>query len=119
MSAQIQLMTMDEAAEVLRVSRRSLQEIIKRHPFYVPNGNRKLFTEADLMAILAGLRREVEQCRSSSSLPAMAKRRTGRSEEHTLESAWTRARELLMKRSQSKSSQRKDERSNVVSLPRQ
>ena len=36
---------MDEAAKFLRISRRSLQEIVKRHPFYYPNGRRKLFQE--------------------------------------------------------------------------
>lgn len=44
-------LTMDEAAAELRVSRRALQDILKRHPFYYPNGRRKLFTEADIEAI--------------------------------------------------------------------
>ena len=119
MKAALNMMTMEEAAETLRISRRALQEIIKRHPFYVPNGRRKLFTEADLAAIVAGLRREVDECRSNSSRPASAKRRIGRSVEPTSASAWTRAQELLTKPSRNRSSQPGDERSNVVPLPRQ
>lgn len=42
---------MDEAADALRIGRRSFQEIVKRYPFYYPNGRRKLFTDADVEAI--------------------------------------------------------------------
>lgn len=48
---------MDEAAERLHVSRRAMQEIVKRHPHYYPNGKRKLFTEADIAALLRALGR--------------------------------------------------------------
>ena len=43
--------TMEEAAALLNVSRRTLQEIVKRYPFYYPNGNRKLFTDGDIETI--------------------------------------------------------------------
>lgn len=44
-------LTMDEAADALRIKRRAFQEIVKRYPFYYPNGRRKLFTLADVEAI--------------------------------------------------------------------
>src|SRR3979490_438876 len=52
----------DEAAAKLRVGKRSLQEIIKRHPHYAKNGRVYLFTENDIRLILEGL-----HCHSSSS----------------------------------------------------
>jgi Helix-turn-helix domain len=48
--------TLDEAAEELRVSRRSLQEIIKRHPFFAKNGRVYLFSESDIRSIWEGMR---------------------------------------------------------------
>lgn len=65
--------TMQEAAGELRVSRRKLQEIVKRHPHYYPNGHKKLFTEDDLEAIVAGLRREAAQERERSLIPSRVK----------------------------------------------
>ena len=52
MTALPKLYTMEEAAEHLRVSRRTLQELIKRHPFYRSAGRRKLFTETDLTTLV-------------------------------------------------------------------
>lgn len=52
--------TIAEAADILRMSRRSLQEIIKRHPYYYPVGRRKIFTSADIEKIRVCLRSEVE-----------------------------------------------------------
>lgn len=48
--------TMEEAAARLRISRRALQELVKRFPFYALNGNRKLFSEEDLGALWESMR---------------------------------------------------------------
>jgi hypothetical protein len=53
-------LSMDEAAGALGVSRRALQEILKRHPHYYPNGKRKLFTEADIAAISRAMGRPAQ-----------------------------------------------------------
>lgn len=47
---------MTEAARCIRVSRRALQSIIQRYPLYYMNGNRKLFTEGDLVALTEAMR---------------------------------------------------------------
>lgn len=41
-------LTMEEAAETLGVGYASLREIVSEHPFYYPNGRRKLFAEDDI-----------------------------------------------------------------------
>ncbi|WP_456725314.1 MULTISPECIES: hypothetical protein [unclassified Bradyrhizobium] len=51
-------LTLKEAAAELRISYRRLQDIVKRHPFYYPNGNRKLFTEENLSLIRSALLEE-------------------------------------------------------------
>ena len=65
-------LTIDEAADELRVSRRWLEIWLAGHPvdaagtpFYVPMGRRKTFEEADISRIRA-VRREEERCRLSS-----------------------------------------------------
>lgn len=79
------LLTMDEAARELAVSRRALQDLVKRHPHYVANGRRKLFTAGDIDALIAAMRHEAaiqraeeearrqrrakKQCRTGSSRP--------------------------------------------------
>ena len=50
--------TLKEAVGELRISVRRLQDIVKRHPFYYPNGNRKLFTEENLSSIRSALLEE-------------------------------------------------------------
>src|SRR5262249_41282755 len=123
------LLTMDEAAIRLRSSRRSLQDWLAAHPtdpagvpYYVPNGRRKLFAEADIARILAAKRedearriRERDKCRGSSSRRVKAKRITGTSVESTAASLWTTARELLMSERRSASSKRGVGSQNVVS----
>lgn len=51
-------LTMDEAAAMLRISRRTLQELIKGASCYTVGRRRKLFTPAQIEALA---------CRSSSS----------------------------------------------------
>ena len=96
--------TMDEAAEWLRISRRQLQGLVKRHPVYYANGNRKLFGEGDLIALREAMRRDGDKCRSSSFRQGPAKRLTGMSGGRTSADMWTRARELLRSESPRKNS---------------
>ena len=42
------LYTLEEVAERFRVSRRTLQDFLRDHPYYRTLGRRKLFTEADI-----------------------------------------------------------------------
>lgn len=51
----IELMTMEQVAERLHVSRRVVQDLIKVYPFYRRLGRRKLFTAEDYNAIVAQL----------------------------------------------------------------
>jgi excisionase family DNA binding protein len=48
--------TLDEAAARMRMSRRYLQELVKKHPFYALKGRQKLFTDADLLQLLDAMR---------------------------------------------------------------
>ena len=51
----LHLFTIDETAEQLRVSRRWLQDFIKRWPFYKIAGRRKVFTPQDIILLHAKL----------------------------------------------------------------
>jgi hypothetical protein len=91
----------DEAADRLRWGKRGFRKWINAHPvdasgvpFYVPNGNRKQFTEDDLQRIIAA-RREEERCRLSSLRPKKAVRRSTTRGENTSKSLWTEAQRLL------------------------
>src|SRR5262245_60011600 len=89
--------TMDEAASELGMSRRKLQDWLAEHPvdsaglpYYVPNGNRKLFSADDIGRINLARRerearriQEVTPCRGNSSRRVRAKRRIGTSGENT------------------------------------
>lgn len=94
-----QIYTMDEAATLMRIGRRNLQELVKAHPFYFSNGARKLFTEGDIAALIQAMRQEAETCRLSYTRPAPAKARIGRSAARTSESALIEAQRLLRKTS--------------------
>jgi hypothetical protein len=108
---------MDEAADSLRIGRRSFQEIVKRYPFYYPNGKRKLFTPDDIEAIRKALREE-GQCQLNSSNPSPAKRRTTISGGRTSDNMWTKAQALLSKKSRVNSDASPSRPSNVVSISR-
>lgn len=49
------LYTLVEAAEYFRVSRRTFQNHIKRHPFYRSIGRKKLFSDSDLARLYDSL----------------------------------------------------------------
>ena len=85
------ILTMDEAAERLRISRRSLQDLVKDHPHYAANGRKKLFSEGDIAALWEAMR-----CRSNSS--GAKDRTTGTSEVLSEEKLYSRARELIGKK---------------------
>ncbi|WP_420578823.1 hypothetical protein [Oceaniradius stylonematis] len=126
--------SMAGAAARLGVSRRQLQTIIKRHPHYYANGNRKLFTEGDIGAIMKGLRDEARvaaarkaadaragkdrsPCRSSSRTQGRAKPRSTPSGERTVVSMSTEARKLAAEIRRKSSSTGSATRSTVHSFP--
>jgi len=82
---------MAEAAAELRVSRRWLQEYIKRIPCcYMLAGHRKLFDEIGLETIRAAMRREAEEkCRTNSLPPRRAGRHIGAFADRNSESPLT------------------------------
>jgi len=47
--------TLEEVAERFRVSRRTLQDFLRTHPYYRRLGRRKLFTEADISRLYESL----------------------------------------------------------------
>ena len=94
--------TMAEAAALLRISKRALQELIKRHPFYYANGTRKLFQESDIEALRSAMRAKVDNkglgassCLSNSYHLGPVKHRTIRSGGHTSGNMWTAAQKRL------------------------
>lgn len=85
------ILTMDEAAERLRISRRSLQELVKSHPHYAANGRKKLFSEGDIAALWEAMR-----CRSN--LSDARDQTIGMSGVLSEAKLYSRARELIGKR---------------------
>ena len=79
--------TMDEASEILGVSRRWLQDFLKDKTCYRLAGHRKLFAEADIQILS-----EAMKCRSSSLRQNPAARRSGASGGHISGSTLTEAR---------------------------
>src|SRR5215468_7242807 len=47
----LELFTLDEVATTFRVSRRTMQDYVRQHPFYRALGGRKLFTHSDIKLI--------------------------------------------------------------------
>ena len=90
--------TMQEAAQMLRISRRALQDLIKVHRHYSLNGHKKLFSETDIHTLWEAMR-----CPSSSSIPAPAKRRSTPSVGRTSGSMWTEVQRRLKELRQSNS----------------
>lgn len=95
---------MKEAAEALRISRRKLQDLIKYHAYYYLNGNRKVFTESDIIALREVMRNMIEldgqrkeECRLNLSRRAPESRRITRSGERISGSTWIEAQNRLSK----------------------
>lgn len=110
------VLTMDEAAAELRVSRRWLQEFLQTLPkgraWYLAAGNRKLFDASDLERLKDQMR-----WRSVSKSRARGKARTGQSEDHTSGSELIEAQKLLTELRRKRPSTRSKPKSNVVSFP--
>jgi hypothetical protein len=98
-------LTLPEAADQLRKSKRWLLEWLRQHPldgagnpYYTPVGRDKIFHQTDIARIELTLRGDL-LCRSASDHRVKAKPRIsksgGRSEDPTDHSAWRRAAELL------------------------
>src|SRR5262245_60107566 len=95
------ILTLPEAAERLRRKPRRLREFLRAHPLgldgrplYLQDGRDKLFSEADIGRISDLIRHLTEQglpCRFTSDRRVRAKRRIGKSEARTSESAVRRA----------------------------
>jgi hypothetical protein len=67
--------TLNEAAAKLRVSRRAMQCIIIRLPFYSKNGKVYLFSEDDLKKIWEGMREESNERLRLLSMPRPLRQR--------------------------------------------
>jgi hypothetical protein len=94
-------LTLIEAAEALRKKPRWLREWLRQHPadkggepYFTPVGRDKIFHQADISRIEFALREGVK-CRSNSGRRAPVKRRITKSEDHTSDSEWKLAAELL------------------------
>jgi excisionase family DNA binding protein len=90
------LLTVEEVADRFRVSRRTLQAHIRRHPFYRLIGRRKLFTEDDVRKIYESL-----SCPSNSHADTAAP--IGTCVAPSEASLWTKAQALLTEKSQKRS----------------
>jgi hypothetical protein len=86
--------TIDEVAARFRVSRRKLQEHIRRFPYFRLFGRRKLFTETDIVRLYEAL-----PCHSNSNRRVRVRRHTTASEAPTSESLLTEALALVNERS--------------------
>src|SRR4029077_7432698 len=85
------LRTVDEVAALFRVSKRTLQDFLRLHPYYRRLGRRKLFTEADIARLYEAL-----PC--PSNLPDATEVQTSTSAAPSEASLWTRAQALLTDR---------------------
>jgi hypothetical protein len=109
---------MAEAAGLLRISRRALQDLVKVHPFYYQNGKRKLFAEEDVLALRTVMREGEEKCRSNLSRRiSKGAARSTQSGEHISGSAWTEVLRRARERSQPDCSKHGGTTSNVKPFP--
>ncbi|HEU4683677.1 MAG TPA: hypothetical protein VFS39_04175 [Nitrospira sp.] len=108
--------TLEEAAERLRISRRTFQDILKRHPFFFKAGRRKLLTDDDITSISEALRRE-QECHLNSRTRNRAARRSTASGGHISGSMWTEAQRRLRELRQTNSSGNGKKTSNVALFP--
>jgi len=108
------LFTLDEVAEMFRVSPRTMKEHVRKFPFCRKIGGRKLFTKADITALYEAL-----PCPSNSNEDPAG--RIGTSAVPSEASQYARAQELLTKKPPKRSGRGESGKSfNVVSLaPRQ
>src|SRR6266849_9603572 len=114
---------LDVAAERLGLKRRWLQDWLREHPcdvhgiaFYRSAGKAKLFTETDLVRILATLP-QPEALPCSSSTRHVKAARTGASAANTSESTLSAALALATAKSPSEFSPSGRAKSNVVHMP--
>lgn len=70
--------SLNEAAAKLRMSRRAMQDMIKRLPFYSKNGRVYLFSDDDIMKIWEGMREESNERLRLLSMPQLPRKRTYR-----------------------------------------
>lgn len=107
--------TMDEVAKRLCVSKRWLQDFLKTRPFGKLAGRRRLFTEADVVAIFE----ELPSCRSISVPRVKEKAQTMKFAGRTSGNELSDLRELLTAGRPQKSSRASKMKSNVEPFPGQ
>ena len=103
------LLTMDDAAARLNVSRRWVQGFLRGRPLGRMAGRKRLFTESDLARIIEEL-----PCPSSSSSRAKAGRKTGASGDTISASTWIGQQKQRIAELRRGCSQDGETRSNVV-----
>lgn len=92
-----QIYSMQEATVALRCSRRFLQDLIKKYPFYASKGGRKMFSEDDIRDLWKAMR-----CPS----PSQSEASTTISAAPSGASPYMRALERATRKSQSKPARR-------------
>ena len=50
--------TLRQAADELGIGKTKLIELLREHPYYYANGNRKLFTQGDIEALRGAMRKQ-------------------------------------------------------------
>jgi excisionase family DNA binding protein len=105
-------LTLDEVAAYFRVSKRTMLEYVRQHPYYRMIGKRKLFTQADVLALEESLK-----CPSNSAPQSRGERRTSRYAEPTSEFTSTDLLKHLTERSRGRCSKRSKPTSNVAPFP--
>ncbi len=89
--ATARLLTMEDVAGLLRVSRRTLQDILREHPYYRVVGRAKRFTKDDFERLLEALRFRTRSVDAGES-------QTGTSAAPSEAALWTRLRALTTER---------------------
>lgn len=108
------LLTMDEAATKLRISRRWLQDFIQDHPYYRTAGRKKLFTDEDITRLI-----EAMPCPGNSSRRVKARPRSGTSVANISASLLTEVRALARSERPKRSSGHGEDWPSVVNFPSQ
>lgn len=94
----IQLYTLEEVAEVLRIKPRTLGELLKTYPYYVQVGRRKLMEEQDVRRLLEELRWARDpQGLKSTNRGGSPSRRSGTSAGRISKSEYSEALALVQK----------------------
>ena len=117
----LQLYTLEEVAERLRIKPRKLGELLKDHPYYVRVGRQKLMEEADVRRLLEDLRwLNAHQDSKSTNRVSSRNRRSGTSVGHISVFEYSEALALARKRrlNDSSGSSNAKLKTDIISLDR-